>query len=131
MPRDETRGQFCDILALAKPELQPVCQSLRRIIESLHKGRVEIVWPKHKIASYGVGPKKMTEHYAYIAVQGSHINLGFYYGALLTDPSRLLEGSGKKLRHIKLTESAAAESPEIRALLLQAIRERDRHATDA
>jgi hypothetical protein len=44
----------------------------------------------------------MTEHYAYIGVQKSHVNLGFYYGAILPDPDGLLEGRGKKLRHLKI-----------------------------
>ena len=131
MSTNTTHGEFSDILAVARPELQPVCESLRRMIVSLHKGFVEVVWPSHRIASYGIGPKKMTEHYAYIAVQKSHVNWGFYYGALLTDPSHLLEGTGKKLRHIKLTEISSVERPAVIALLMQAIKERERDATDA
>ena len=131
MLANETHGEFGDILALARPELRPVCESLRRTIASLHGGFVEVVWPTHRIASYGVGQKKMTEHYAYIAVQKAHINLGFYYGALLDDPKRLLDGSGKKLRHIKLAEVSSAERPAVIALLKQAIKERKRGASDA
>ena len=69
---NKTHGQFQDVLALAKPELRPVCEALRRLVASLHGGFVEVVWPNHGIASYGVGPKKMTQHYAYIGVQNSH-----------------------------------------------------------
>jgi hypothetical protein len=29
-------------------------------------------------------------------------NVGFFYGAMLEDPGRLLEGSGKRMRHVKL-----------------------------
>jgi hypothetical protein len=31
-----------------------------------------------------------------------YVNLGFYQGALLVDPKRLLEGTGKGLRHVKI-----------------------------
>ena len=31
-----------------------------------------------------------------------YINLGFYQGAVLADPERLLEGTGKGLRHVKI-----------------------------
>jgi hypothetical protein len=79
-----THDKFNDISAGAKPELRAICESLRRSIVSLHEDTVEVVW---KIAGFGVGPKKMSEHYAYIAVQGSHVNLGFYYGASMSDPS--------------------------------------------
>ena len=126
MPSNDTHGQFDDILALAKPELRPVCETLRCLIASLHSGFIEVVWPRQKIASFGVGPKKMTQHYAYIAVQESYINLGFYYGALLPDSSGLLEGAGKILRHVKLRDVAAARNAAVTALLRQAIADRKR-----
>jgi hypothetical protein len=131
MTSNETHGKFEDILAIATPELQPVCESLRRLIASLDSACIEVVWPKQKIASFGAGPKKMTEHYAYIAVQGSHINLGFYHGASLADPERLLEGTGKELRHVKLRNVGATKSAAIIALLRQAIIERKRYASEA
>jgi hypothetical protein len=118
------RGAFEDVVRGANPELRAICETLRIQIERLHKGFVEVVWPKFKIASFGVGPRKMTEHYAYIAVQRSHVNLGFYHGASLKDPRGLLEGTGKKLRHVKLHTVKEATTPEITALLRQAIAER-------
>lgn len=128
MTANETHGKFDGILVDAKSELRPVCEALRLLIASLHEDFVEIVWPKHRIASFGVGPKKMTEHYAYIGVQGSHVNLGFYHGASLADPEGLLEGTGKELRHVKLRDVAAAQSGAVIALLREAILERKRAA---
>jgi hypothetical protein len=126
-----THGTFDDIVVSATPKLRPICESLRRVIVSLHRDFVEVVWPRQKIASFGVGPKKMTEHYAYIAVLGSHVNLGFYHGASLTDPSGLLEGTGKNLRHVKLRDVTSTKSPAITALLRQAIADRRRYAAEA
>src|SRR5450432_4155386 len=63
MARNETHGVFADILAMARTEDKPICQSLRRLIALLDNSFFEVVWPKHKIASFGVGPKKMTQHY--------------------------------------------------------------------
>jgi hypothetical protein len=117
-------GSFADIVALADDGLRPICLRLRASVVSLHKEACEIVWPKHRIASYGVGPKKMTEHYAYIGVQKSHVNLGFYYGASLPDADGLLEGTGKKLRHVKIRSLDFAGSPAVTALLKAAIAER-------
>jgi hypothetical protein len=127
---NSTHGTFNDIVVSAGPELRPICESLRRLIVSLHKDFVEVVWPRQRIASFGVGPKKMTEHYAYIAVLSSHVNLGFYHGASLTDPSGLLEGTGKNLRHIKLRDVVSAKRPAISALLRAAIADRKRYAAE-
>ena len=124
MDAKQTHGTFKDILDIASPELRPVCESLRSLVASQHAGFVEVVWPNHKIASFGVGPKKMTQHYAYIAVQSSHINLGFYHGASLADPTGLLEGTGKELRHVKIRDLPSAKSTAVASLLRQAIAER-------
>lgn len=40
--------------------------------------------------------------FAYVGAFRDHVNVGFFYGALLEDPARLLEGSGKRGRHVKL-----------------------------
>jgi hypothetical protein len=119
---------FDDVRAIAGPELRPVCEALRRKIASLHPEFVEAVWPRLKIASYGVGPKKMSEHYAYIGVMPKHVNLGFYRGASLRDPSGVLEGAGKTLRHVKIRDVASAKRPAVAALLREAIAERKRSA---
>jgi hypothetical protein len=126
-----THGTFDDILATVTPQLRSVCKALRSLIASSHSRFVEVVWPKQKIASFGVGPKKKTEHYAYIGVQGSHVNLGFYHGTSLSDPAGLLEGTGKELRHLKLRNVSEVKNPSIVALIREAISERRRHLSEA
>ena len=116
-----THGSFEDIVASAKPALRPVCISLRRTIAALHEEVVEVAWRRQRIASFGIGPRKMSDHYAYIAVHASHVNLGFYHGANLKDRAGLLEGTGKRLRHVKIQDVAAARGPAIVAILRQAI----------
>ena len=124
MADKEIHGTFDDILALSPLKLRGIVSSLRALVASLDKTLVEVVWPRQKIASYGVGPKKMTQHYAYIAVHASHINLGFYQGASLADPDGLLQGSGKSLRHIQIQDEQTVRSEGIKMLLKQAIAER-------
>ena len=34
--------------------------------------------------------------------RGSHVSVGFYLGAYLDDPAGMLEGAGKRMRHVKL-----------------------------
>lgn len=40
--------------------------------------------------------------FAYVNVFTAHVNVGFYQGAALPDPARLLQGTGKFMRHVKL-----------------------------
>ncbi len=40
--------------------------------------------------------------FGYVNAFKAHANVGFYYGAMLADPVGLLEGAGKRMRHVKL-----------------------------
>lgn len=40
--------------------------------------------------------------FAYVDAHAAHANIGFFFGADLDDPARLLEGNGKRMRHVKL-----------------------------
>jgi hypothetical protein len=41
--------------------------------------------------------------FGYVNSFKSHVNIGFFCGALLEDPAALLLGSGKRMRHVKLS----------------------------
>jgi hypothetical protein len=43
--------------------------------------------------------------------------VGFFYGASLPDPARLLEGSGKFMRHVKLRPGSFANAPDLTRLI--------------
>jgi hypothetical protein len=40
--------------------------------------------------------------FGYVNSFKAHVNVGFFYGAALGDAAGLLEGSGKRMRHVKL-----------------------------
>ena len=40
--------------------------------------------------------------FGYVNVFTSHVNVGFFQGAALPDPARLLQGTGRFMRHVKL-----------------------------
>jgi hypothetical protein len=48
--------------------------------------------------------------FGYVNAFTSHVNVGFFYGAFLADPAGLLEGTGKRMRHVKLRPGADVNS---------------------
>ncbi len=40
--------------------------------------------------------------FGYVNAFRAHANVGFFHGASLADPAGLLEGTGKRMRHVKL-----------------------------
>jgi hypothetical protein len=57
--------------------------------------------------------------FAYVNVFKYHVNVGFFQGASLPDPARLLEGAGKRMRHVKLKPGSTSDNRAI-ALLIEA-----------
>jgi hypothetical protein len=119
-----THGSFDEALSGSSNQVKEIAEGLRKLIIDFYPEVVEVPWPKQKIIGYGVGPKKMSEHFCYIGAHREHVNLGFYYGAELSDPEGLLEGTGKKLRHIKVREVEEVAQPALRHLVQSSIEER-------
>ena len=101
-----------------------VVSLIRELIVDVYPDVVEVAWPKQGTIGYGVGPKKMSEHFCYIDAHRNHVNLGFNYGADLPDPDHLLEGPGKRFRHIKIQGTEDGKRPALRRLLEAAVEER-------
>jgi hypothetical protein len=55
--------------------------------------------------------------FAYVNVFKAHANVGFYLGTELKDPAGLLEGEGKRMRHVKVKPGAPLDSKALSALI--------------
>ncbi|WP_066795566.1 DUF1801 domain-containing protein [Sphingomonas soli] len=61
--------------------------------------------------------------FAYVDVHSQHANIGFFFGAFLDDPAGLLEGSGKRMRHVKLGPGKMPDEAALDALIFTACRD--------
>jgi hypothetical protein len=55
--------------------------------------------------------------FASVNVFTAHVNVAFFHGASLPDPARLLEGTGRFMRHVKLRPGTPANAPALTALI--------------
>src|SRR5438093_11715289 len=55
--------------------------------------------------------------FGYVNVFKSHVNVGFYRGSELPDPAHLLEGNGKRMRHVKLRPDTPVDAVALRELI--------------
>jgi hypothetical protein len=55
--------------------------------------------------------------FGYVNVFRSHVNVGFFHGAALPDPTHLLQGTGKYMRHVKLTPGTATNAAALTSLI--------------
>ena len=55
--------------------------------------------------------------FAYVNAFTSHVNVGFFCGSEIDDPTGLLTGSGKFMRHVKLAPEMSVDEAALRALI--------------
>ena len=64
--------------------------------------------------------------FAYVDAFAAHANLGFFHGATLDDPAGLLQGAGKRMRHVKLRWGEPVNAAALNALIAAAYRNMQR-----
>lgn len=69
--------------------------------------------------------------FAYVDAYAEHAAIGFYFGAALDDPAGLLEGAGKRKRHIKLRPHRMPDAAALNALVAAACRDMRRRLEEA
>lgn len=61
--------------------------------------------------------------FAYVAAFTDHVNVGFFHGAALPDPAGLLEGTGKRMRHVKVRWGREIDAAALAGLIAAAYRD--------
>jgi hypothetical protein len=55
--------------------------------------------------------------FGYVDVFRAHVNVGFFYGAELDDPSGLLQGTGRRMRHVNVMPGVDLNALALSALI--------------
>ena len=104
------------LLAEHPPELQAIERALRTTIRTAFPGAIEQVDFADRLIAFGRSMKIRGLLFAIIAHR-SHVNLQLADGADLPDPEGLIEGTGKRIRHVKIRSVDAASSPAVLAIV--------------
>jgi len=85
---------------------------------------VESIYDAYNAVALGYAfTGRLKDSFCHIAVYTGHVNLGFNRGAELPDPQGILQGSGKKVRHVRIALPADLERPWVRRYIRAAIRQ--------
>jgi hypothetical protein len=126
MQKDTRLGTFEDVIRRSPPGGAAIARTLRRLIGEVCPQAVEAARPAEPHVRYALGPDKDNQVFGYLCPLHDYVRLGFYFGGSLPDPGQLLEGTGKRLRHVKIYSLAQARRPEVKRLVQAAVRERKR-----
>ena len=98
-----------------EPGKRKILFTLRSIIKDVALDAQESIKWAQPIYTDEQGP------FCYMQAHKNHVNIGFWRGAIMNDPSGLLMGEGEKMRHFKITQDTAINKEAIADFVKQAI----------
>jgi hypothetical protein len=113
-----------DLLKFLRPydrAIQDLALMLRALVLEEMAPCYENIYDAYSAVAIGYGSSaRLQDGVFHIAVYSKHVNLGFNHGATLADPKGILEGNGKRIRHITIKTTEDLARPEIRAYVRRA-----------
>jgi hypothetical protein len=92
-------------------ELRPVARALRSFVKGIVPGVRETV------NAWGIPTFEAPNPFCFYMVGKNHVTFGFHFGTSLKDPENLLEGTGKNIRHVKLSKVEDLEQKSLQRLV--------------
>jgi hypothetical protein len=96
--------------------IKAIEEALRAVIKREYPDVLERVDFGNKLIAYGPSMRMRDLTFAIIAHR-EHVNLQLADGVELPDPTGIVEGTGKRIRHVKVRSVAAAGSSAVRELI--------------
>jgi hypothetical protein len=108
LERDPAIGKWMDACS---GDLRPIAQRCFEVMRACGGDVRELLHDGHPTACVGDAA------FGYVNAFKAHVNVGFFRGAELADPERLLEGTGKFMRHVKLSPGRNVDARALTALI--------------
>ena len=104
------------------PEIRAVANAALMKMRERLPGAVELVYDNYNalVIAFGTTDRASDALFS-IVLYPRWVTLFFLDGARLRDPKKILEGSGKIVRHIVLKSADDLDKPEVRELMKQAL----------
>jgi hypothetical protein len=118
--RDE--DQLAEFLARYDDAIAARAELALRKLRRRLRGATELVYDNYNALAIGFGPTERTaDIIVSLTLYPRWISLFFRHGAGLSDPRKLLRGSGSMVRHIVLEDAATLDAPAVQALIDAAV----------
>ena len=116
------------LLAPQTPIVREVVLALRSLVREVMPDATEQVDLPDRLVAFGFGPlggTRLRDFAVGLIPHRAHVNVQLADGALLDDPTGIVEGTGKRIRHVKCRSLDDLARPALRTLLAdQAARRR-------
>jgi hypothetical protein len=114
--------QLAGFIAKFDPDVATLIRDCRAVLRKRMPTANELVYDNYNFFVIGYCPsERPTDCIVSIAAAANGVGLSFYWGATVPDPDKLLQGSGKQNRYIRLPSAATLSEPAVAALIDAAI----------
>ena len=121
-PAETPARQWAAFLSKYDPAIAAVATAALARMRKHVPGAVELVYDNYNALVVGFGPSEhASEAVVSVALYPRWVTLFFLQGAGLADPMGLLKGSGRRVRHLVLSDATVLDRPPVRALIRQAL----------
>ena len=105
-----------------EPKDQRLIRAVRSAVRKRFPTANELVWDNYNFFVIGYSPtERPTDSIVSIAARANGVGLCFIHGAGLPDPKKLLVGSGKQTRFVRVESANLLAHPDVEALVAAAI----------
>jgi hypothetical protein len=108
-------------LARKDEALVALFTDLRQFVLTLAPESNELVYHTHALTAVFSLSERLSDAFCMLPIYTKHVNLGFNKGTLLADPQRLLQGTGKLIRHVPVATPASYRTAPVEALVRAAL----------
>jgi Domain of unknown function (DU1801) len=108
--------EAAEILVPFAPEVQNLALAVRTFIFKMIPGVTEMIDTKARNIGHGYSPNYI-DMVSMILPTKAGVTLGIAYATQLPDPEKILEGTGKLHRHVKLKSKSDLETVALKPLL--------------
>jgi Domain of unknown function (DU1801) len=116
--RGDAEKQLKRFIAKFDPKHQAIIRSARKILRQCFPTATELVYDNYNFFVIGYGPtERPSDSIISIAAAANGVGLCFIHGASLPDPARILQGSGKQTRFVRLPSADILKKPNVKALV--------------
>jgi hypothetical protein len=114
--------QLAAFVAKFDPEIAKVVRSARKELRKRMPAAIEQVYDNYNFLAIGFcASERTSDCIVSLAVSAKGVSLSFYYGASLPDPHRILLGSGKQNRFVRLDSANDLAQPAVESLIQAAV----------
>lgn len=118
-----TERQLAAFIDKFTPNVAAIARASLRKMQQRLPSATRLVYDNYNALAIGFGPSERASDAVFsIAVFPRWVSLFFLQGTELSDPDRILKGSGNRGRHIVLQSADDLELPAIRALMREALK---------